>query len=283
MVMIMTENTDLLLHLQDIWKEKERCRILKQSKVFTSSDVRNTYFSQIMNIINDYYLGMISPYFMNRLNQPFRDGILRSYFPFQKENELYSNLGFLCEDHYTKTWHDLKKVGIVFNLWIVFEDSIDIIHNKMAAKDIVSNYKNGQFNKIKEIIEGKISKEDQVIIKSKLQSDYIGINNKYNYVLTSLVIDKSETKQLKEYREFLQFFNILRNTLHTNSRPIKEYHFKISIGDFKFVKNTHIDFFTLEVLYSSVVMFIEIFDFIRIKLKIEEEIFNPATLVKSSY
>ena len=31
--------------------------------------------------------------------------------------------------------------------------------------------------------------------------------------------------------------------------------------DFKFVKNTHIDFFTLEVLYSSVVMLIEIFDF----------------------
>ena len=278
-----TENTDLVLQLQSIWKEKERCRSLKSSETFTSNDVRNTYFSQIMNVINDYYLGMIGPYFMQRLDRPFRDGLLRPYFPAFNENELYSNLGFLCENHYIKTWHDLKKAGIVFSMWIVFEDSIDIIFNKIISKDNLNNNKLGQFNKIKKLLEGKISEVDLEIIKSKLQSDYIGINNKYNYVLTSLKIEKSEDKKLKQYREFLQFFNILRNTLHTNSRPIKDYHFKISIGDFKFEKDKHIDFFSLNVLYESLVMFIDIFDFIRSKLNFDGEIYNSATLINGSY
>ncbi|WP_291399355.1 hypothetical protein [Daejeonella sp.] len=277
------EQNNLLLHLNDIWKEKEKCRLLKESKRFSPNDVRNTYFSLIMQIINDYYTGMIEPYFMKRLSIPFQNGVLSPYFPSSLENKLYSNLGFLCEDQYIKTWHDLKKVGIVSNLWIVFEDSIDIIYSKIATEDDVNNYKYAHFNRIRGLIEGKISEEDLKHIKAKLQSDYIGINNKYNYVLNSLEIEKSEAKGLKKYREFLQFFNVLRNTLHTNSRPIKDFNFNTSIGKFKFEKNKHIDFFTTDILYASVVMFIEIFDFIRTKLKYDGEIFNSATLVSSAY
>jgi hypothetical protein len=236
-----------------------------------------------MNIINDYYTGMIGPYFMKRLAIPFQNGSLLPYFPISLENELYSNLGFLCEDEYIKTWHDLKKVGVVYNLWIVFEDSIDIIYSKIVTQNAVSNNKYANYNKIKDLIERKISEANLKQIKSKLQCDYIGINNKYNYVLTSLATEKTEDKELKKFREFLQFFNILRNTLHTNSRPIKDYNFNTSLGKFKFEKNKHIDFFTFDVLYASIVIFIEIFDFIRTKLKYDKELFNSATLVSSSY
>ncbi len=277
------ENIDLSIHLQEIWKEKERCRSLKESKIYTSNDVRNTYFSQVMNVINDYYFGMIGPYFMQRLERPFKDGVLSPYFPANNENTLYSNLGFLLDNNYIKTWHDLKKVGIVFSMWIVFEDSIDIIYNKIVSIDDLNNNRIGQYNKIKDLIEGKINEEDLVLIKLKLESDYIGINNKYNYVFNSLNIDKAESKKITQYRSFLHFFNILRNTLHTNSRPIKDYYFKTTIGDFIFEKDKHIDFFNLEVLNASLEMFIDIFDFIRSKLDFEGEIYNTATLIKGSY
>ncbi|WP_140486110.1 hypothetical protein [Flavobacterium sp. GSA192] len=272
-----------LNHLQSIISLKESCRPLSEDKKYSHDDVRNTYYRQVMNVINDYYLGMIGPFFMNRIKDPLGNGTIAQYLPCAIENELFSNLGFLCSFSYLKTWHDMKKVGLVFSLWIVFEDSIDIIYQNIATESEIEKYKNGTFNRIKKIIEGKLIDEDIQSIQEKLKSDYIGINNKYNYILNFLTLDKNQKKKVKEIRDFLQFFNILRNSLHTNSRPMKNYEFKLSIGTFKFEKNKHIDFFTLDVLYNSINEFVKIFSFLRENLDIEKEMFNTASLVENSY
>ena len=64
---------------------------------------------------------------------------------------------------------------------------------------------------------------------------------------------------------------------------MKDYNFKLSIGNFSFKKDKHIDFFTLDVLYSSIETFVTTFELIKNKLIFEREIFNPATSVKNSY
>lgn len=282
----MTEHTDyfkFLHHLQKVWDLKEQCRTQSKSEKYTENDARNTFYNQIMNVINDYYLGMTGPLFIKRLDKPFQDSVLIPYFPVLEENNLFSNLGFLCEEPYLKTWHDMKKVGLVFTLWIVFEDTIDIIYQSIVAESELQTNQNGNYNRIKKIIEGKLNEEDILSIQGKLKSNYIGINNKYNYILNALTLDKSQSKQLQDIREFLQFFNILRNTLHTNSRPMKDYLFKLEIGHFTFEKNKHIDFFTFDVLYYSIEKFVDIFGFIRDNLKVKEKIFNPTTTINGSY
>lgn len=275
-----TEHLQFLKHLENIWNLKNQCKKLSKSNKFSDNDIRNTFFRQIMNIINDYYSGMIMPVFINRVDKSFSDGVLRPYFPVSEENDLISNLGFFREEPYLKTWHDMKKLGLVFNLWIVFEDSIDIIYTNIITKDELQVNQNTNYNKIKKIIENKLNTEDLNYIKKKLMSEYIGVNNKYNYVLNNLNLEKI---QLKEYREFLQFFNILRNTLHTNSRPLKDYQFNLSIGNIMFKKNKHIDFFTFDILYYSIEMFLKTYCLIRDNLSLKREIFNPSTLVKGSY
>ena len=64
---------------------------------------------------------------------------------------------------------------------------------------------------------------------------------------------------------------------------MKDIEFKTSIGTFKFEKNKHIDFFTLDVLYSSIKYFIEILCVIRDNLKYEGEIINTATTINNQY
>lgn len=282
----MTEETEyfkFLDHLQKIWNLKDECRTLSKCEIYTANDVRNTFYSQIMNVINDYYLGMAGPILINRLDKPFRDGVLIPYFPISEENEHVSNLGFLKDNQYLKTWHDMKKLGLVFTIWIVFEDTIDIIYKSIVTESEIKTNQNGNYNRIKKIVEGKLNEEEIQNIQNKLKSDYIGINNKYNYILKELTLDRIQSKQLQDIREFLQFFNILRNTLHTNSRPMKDYQFKLEIGNIKFEKDKHIDFFTFDVLYYSIRKFVDIFSFIRDNLKVKEEIFNPTTTINGSY
>lgn len=282
--MISQEDYLLLMnHLKQIIHLSNQCRELSKNSNFSHDDVRNTFFRQIINVMNDYYLGMFGPFFMMRIKEPLANGTLAPYLPDDVENSLISNFGFLCEQNYLKTWHDMKKVSLVFSLWIIFEDSVDFIYAHIVDEGEVEKLKNGTYNRIKEMLEGKLKEEDLKNIQTKLKSDYIGINNKYNYILNKLTLDKSQKKKLKEIREFLQFFNVLRNILHTNGRPMKDYEFKLDIGTFKFEKNKHIDFFTPDVLYLCIEKFVSIFSFLRENLNEEDEIFNIASLVENSY
>lgn len=282
----MISESDYLLfkeHLKQIINLKEKCRSLSDDEKFKYNDVRNTFYRQVMNIINDYYLGMFGPFFMARMKTPLANGTLAPYLPDEVENSLISNFGFLCEQSYLKTWHDMKKVSLVFSLWIIFEDSIDVIYSYIVDEKEVENLKNGTYSRIKKYLEDKLSEEDLLSIQAKLKSDYIGINNKYNYILNRFSLNKALKKELKEIREFLHFFNVLRNILHTNGRPMKDYNFKLSFGEFKFEKNKHIDFFTPDVLFICVEKFVGIFNFIRENLQIGDEIFNTASLIENSY
>ena len=196
----MTEQTDylkFLKHLKAVWNLKEQCGILAKSEKFTTNDARNTFYRQIMNVINDYFLGMLGPFFMKRLDKPFRDAVLKPYFPLPVENDLFSNLGFLCEEPYLKTWHDMKKVGLVFTLWIVFEDTIDIIYQRVVSDSELEVNQYGNYNRIKKIFEGKLNEEDIEALKNKLKSDYIGINNKYNYILNALTVSSPQVRPFK--------------------------------------------------------------------------------------
>jgi hypothetical protein len=275
--------TYVIEYLQKIWALKEESRILAKNERFSTNDVRQVYFNQIMNAISNFYLGILIPYFIKKLDAPFKDGVLRKYFQYAEENNQFANLGFVCEDNFLKTWHDLKKVDIVYNLWIIFEDAIDIIYNKITNEADRNIYQYGNYNKIKNIIEAKLNEEELKIIKEKLQSQYIGINNKYNYIFNSLIIDNDKKNKIHEFRRFLEFFNFLRNTLHTNSRSMKDIEFKTAIGTFKFEKNIHIDFFTLDTLYSSIKYFIEILCVVRDNLSYEGEIINTATTISNKY
>jgi REP element-mobilizing transposase RayT len=276
------EYKQFLDHLKLIFKIKEECRELGKSELFTTNDVRNTFYSQIMNVINDYYFGMLSPFFITRLDKPFRDGVLRPYFTNLDENDLFSNLGFLCEEGYLKTWIELKKVSLVYNLWIVFEDSIDLIYNSVISDQDKELNLNSNFNRIEKIIHGKLSEAEIHEVKTKLKSTYISINNKYNFILNALELEKNQIKQLSEIREFLQFFNIMRNTLHNNSRPMKNYKFSLKMGEFKFERDKHIDFFTIDVILESIEKFVSIFNLIRENLNFNEEIFNPVSNINKS-
>lgn len=278
-----SQQFDIIKYLQSIWILKEECRTHAKDKKFSADDVRNVYFNQIMNAINNFYLGILIPYFMRKLDKPFKDGVMRGYFQHTIENTQFANLGFVCEEAYLKTWHDMKKVEIVYTLWVIFEDSIDIIYNKISTEEDRSIYQYGSYNKIKNIIENKLTDEELILIKEKLKSQYIGVNNKYNYIFNSLTLDKDGMKNIQEYRNFLHFFNFLRNTLHTNSRSMKDFECNLSIGKFNFEKDKHIDFFTLDTLYSSVNMFVEIFCLIRDKLVFKDKIVNTAKLVENKY
>lgn len=277
------EYHQFLNHLKLMLNIKEECRSLGKSERFTCNDVRNTFYSQIMNVINDYYFGLLSPFFLKRLDKPFKDAVLRPYFTSANENELFAEFGFLCEDNYLKTWHDLKKVSLVFNLWIVFEDSVDILYQNVASDSEKESNLNSNYKRIEKVVIGKLSESDIEDIKNHLRTTYVSINNKYNYLLNALDLEKSKSKQLPEIRDFLQFFNVLRNTLHTNSRPMKNYNFKLKMGEFKFEKNKHIDFFTFEIISASVEKFVFIYNLIRDNLLFEDEIFNSSTYINNTY
>ena len=50
----------------------------------------------------------------------------------------------------------------------------------------------------------------------------------------------------------------MRNTLHNNSRPMKNYKFSLKMGEFKFERDKHIDFFTYDVILESIEKFFEV-------------------------
>ena len=78
----MTEQTDylkFLKHLKAVWNLKEQCGILAKSEKFTTNDARNTFYRQIMNVINDYFLGMLGPFFMKRLDKPVSSPQVRPF------------------------------------------------------------------------------------------------------------------------------------------------------------------------------------------------------------
>ena len=91
----------------------------------------------------------------------------------------------------------MKKVGLVFTLWIVFEDTIDIIYQRVVSDSELEVNQYGNYNRIKKIFEGKLNEEDIEALKNKLKSDYIGINNKYNYILNALTVSSPQVRPFK--------------------------------------------------------------------------------------
>jgi hypothetical protein len=263
-----------LIHLEKIWNLKVKCKNLSIDSNFDKVDVRNLFFNQISNSLNDYYVGSINPFLINRLEQAFIDGVIQKYFPNERENHLISNLGFLNDFNYLKIWHDKQKLNLIFSLWIVFEDNIDLLYSSLISEKEIETENNRNFNKIKNIIERHL--DDFIIeeVKSKLEINYIGINNKFNLLLNHALFSSSKLKK-KEMRNFLEFYNSLRNTFHSNSRSLKNKKFVLPYGSFSFKKNEPIDFFTLEILVKTTENLINVFETIRTSLKYPKIVLNP--------
>lgn len=273
MRMVTIEDYDIFLnHLEDTWNLSQKCKELTLRNKFNSNDIRNTFFIQVSNILNDYYNGLLSPFLIIRLKDVFKIPETQRCFPDLKENKLISNLGFLTDLNYLKTWHDKQKLNLVFSLWIVFEDTIDVFYKNISKPEEVEVYKNLTFNKIKRFLIDKVSEDELNIIKEKLFSEYIGVTNKYNLLLSKVNSDEIDKKTIREIREFLDFFNTLRNTLHLNSRPIKDRMFNVPFGKYSFTKDKHIDFFTFDVLFKSTEYLVDRFDLIRKNIKYESQI-----------
>jgi hypothetical protein len=165
---------------------------------------------------------------------------------------------------------------MVFTCWIIFEDSIDLIYSHIVEKDELDKNFNMYFFKILEFLT-PIEDNIKTKIQEKLKTPYININSKYNYLLN--IINKNKLK-IKTYRKFLEFFNVTRNCLHFNSRPIKDYSFSLPFGNFELKKGEIIEYFTYDVIEHSIKYFIEIFNFIRVNLPIDSVIINPATKIE---
>lgn len=273
------QRTQFINHFTEVWKLKEQCRAIGLSSLHSKNDVRTVWFNQMMNLINQYYFGMLAPNLMMRIGPAFSDGVLKSYFPDQDEIPLIENMGFLLDPNYLKTWREIQPLHLISGCWIVFEDSIDLLYAELSNEEDQANFKDGIFNKIKKHLSA-VSESDLNEIKLKLKSEYIGVSNKYNFIFNSLGNAISKRK-LKELRQFLFFFNTLRNSLHLNSRPQKDYTFNLPIGTLELKKNVHADVFTLEVLLYSLKTFVEIFSLLSTHLTTKKEIVNPSTQLDS--
>lgn len=270
-------------HIATIWDYKLDSKAKMIDKRFSAIDVRNTYFTQMANVLNNYYCGIVSPFFMTRLVPAFDAGILRNYFP-ENERNYASNIGFLAEDGYVKVWHDIQKMNLVVGLWIIFEDNIDFIYQQVASEEEKESVKNQYFKKVINLLLPKTLTEEEVVrLKSELYTEYVSVNNKYNFILNKLKENGVTKKELVPIREFLSFYNTLRNSSHYNSRPLKDAEFKTTIGDFKLEKGKHTDFFTFKVLEDCVGEFIRIMIVIRDNLKLDKEIVNTAVHISSMY
>ena len=63
---------------------------------------------------------------------------------------------------------------------------------------------------------------------------------------------------------------------------MKNYKFSLKMGEFKFERDKHIDFFTYDVILESIEKFVSIFNLIRENLNFNEEIFNPVSNINKS-
>lgn len=270
---------EFLKHLKAMCELKNKCRAEGEKSIYSNNDVRNVIFNQVMNTINDYYLSLLSPMLLNRLRPAFDSGMLKDFFPNQDENKLYEDLGFLFDHNYLATWHNMAKVKFVYNIWTVFEDYIDFIYMKIVPKEEINSLKDSNYKKIEKTLVGKIDDKTAEELRCKLSAEYISVNNKYNSIFNTISNPQLKSN-IVDFRNFLSFFNVLRNSLHRNSRPQKDYNFKTRIGTFRFEKDKHIDCFTFTVIHDSFSNFIDLFVLIRDELPFGEEIFNTAVLVK---
>lgn len=270
----------LLAHLKHMNELKEKClsKIMsKEMAKFRDNDCRIVMYSQLASIIYTYYRNILMIFFLKRVSGTFLNGEFSSFFPDKQELDLYHTLNSDEEIANRASIIGQEKQKLIFSLWMVLEDNIDFIYSSLVTEEESQYNKSQLFNRIYNSIKDN-SPEGFVIpeklletLKEKFHSDYVQIGTKYDYVLKQLNLPK---KTLSKIRSFLEFVGAQRNSMHYNSRPLKDRKFSTPIGKFTQNEGKHSDIGTFENLEKMIEYMLFVFDQIVENLNYTDPIIN---------
>jgi hypothetical protein len=260
----------IVLHLQD------RAGNLSMDTRFSENDVRNTFFLKFHYLLEYYYADIQIPYLFQKLGEPFQNGELSQYFDSKSvETFHFQNLGSLAMGENLAPYLSAKRVKFIFSIWMIFEEAIDQIYQHIVTSDDKENAKFQMFNKIRSKLSKKMTEEEILVIKNKLKSDFVSLQTKYNYKFKKIKSNDNGIL-INNYKEFLSFFNTLRNSFHSNSKPLKTHEFKLSFGTYTFVEGVYVDFFTRDILTNSIETLLMCFEFIRSNVEFNNVIIDDS-------
>ncbi|MBO9615609.1 MAG: hypothetical protein J7619_23130 [Dyadobacter sp.] len=277
------DHNKFLDHLDMLWKLQSRAAELSKNKKFEKEDLRNEFFANLSHLIYNFYVDLQLPFFVNKIHPALADGTLNPYFSkdAKRENDHYSNIFHIGSPDKLKAYHDRYKAQLIFSIWIVFEDMIDVMFEKLATDEEKEIKSNKTFSQISKFLAG-LTELTIKKIQGKLHSDFVGLGEKYNLVFKKIE-NQELSSQIKKFKEFLEFVNTLRNCLHFNSRPLKDRTFELDFGKFEFKKNEFVDFASPEMIESTLEKMMDCVDFLRNHLTLEEKLIHSSKPTPREY
>lgn len=176
------------------------------SQKFGENDIRPAFLDGYFQILRTYYCAHF---------QLDSDDILTKY------REIYPDANLKREDisaRHLQGHKNLLNSFLIINCWSNFELFVTLFSQKVLPQNEIDDLLNGDYNNLKKILNGyKLDNNTEEKLKKMVRHNlaHVPMPSKYGKLL-KMIAKYPGTRNVKEDREFLEFFGRLRNCIHSN-------------------------------------------------------------------
>lgn len=220
---------------------------------YSEQDVRRTFFAKTANAVRVYYLGHDFEFIVSKLRAK------GNYSP--DEIPHIENLGWIMPEpsnrKFLHNYHSILKLNLLNGCWVCFESSLDEIFKRVIPANVREKMELRYYHQVVKLLRTfEIDEELDERLRKRLRNRHIPINDKWNAIFK---LGYPDHRDVKQDRDFLEFFSSCRNCMHNNSISFKDAHFETKFGDFDFYEGKAINFITPDLIVNMVRELAEIY------------------------